>query len=328
MRLVNDILNGERLQLARLLTEIENDTPTGQKALDILFTHTGKAILIGITGAPGTGKSSLANRLAYEYRHPGDGSPPKKVAIVAVDPSSPFSGGALLGDRIRMKDLAGDPDVFIRSMSSRGHQGGLARTTSNLVHVLDAAGFEIILIETVGAGQAEVEIARLSPTTIVVDAPGLGDEIQAIKAGILEIADILVVNKFDQPGAEQTEQYLRAMVEMIASPRHEDDPKGAWVPPIVRTVATNGIGLAELHGEITRHRKYLEMTGGLEDRMRSHFENEIVDRVKERLLDRWRHELSENELSNTLQQVYRREMSPNLAATHLTEAPAKEKCLG
>ncbi len=325
MRLVNGVLNGERLQLARLLTEIENDTPTGQKALDILFTHTGKAILIGITGAPGTGKSSLANRLAYEYRHPGDGSPPKKVAIVAVDPSSPFSGGALLGDRIRMKDLAGDPDVFIRSMSSRGHQGGLARTTSNLVHVLDAAGFEIILIETVGAGQAEVEIARLSPTTIVVDAPGLGDEIQAIKAGILEIADILVVNKFDRPGAEQTEQNLRAMVEMIASPRHEDDSIDAWVPPIVRTVATNGVGLAELHDVITRHRNYLEMTGGLKDRMRSHFESEVVDRVKERLLDRWRQRLTEGELPKILNQVNQRIISPNQAAIYLTEEPEKVK---
>ncbi len=217
MNLAEAVLAGERLALARLLTQVENDTPDGRMALDALFAHTGRATLVGITGAPGTGKSSLVNALARCIRHPADGSLPRKVGIVAVDPSSPFTGGALLGDRVRMRDLAGDPGVFIRSMASRGALGGLARTTAEVVQVLDAAGFDLILIETVGVGQDEVEIARLAHTTLVVEAPGLGDDIQAIKAGILEIADILVVNKADQPGAENTERALRAMLEMGAS---------------------------------------------------------------------------------------------------------------
>ncbi|NIR95546.1 MAG: methylmalonyl Co-A mutase-associated GTPase MeaB, partial [Gammaproteobacteria bacterium] len=192
---IQPILKGDRLALSRLLSQIENDTQTGQEALAELFLHGGKAQLIGITGAPGTGKSSLVNQIAYHYRHPENGRDPVRVAVVAVDPSSPFSGGAVLGDRIRMNALTGDKDVFIRSMASRGSLGGLARTTAGVVQAFDAAGYQIILIETVGAGQAEVDIARLAHTTIVVEAPGLGDDIQAIKAGILEIADILVVNK-------------------------------------------------------------------------------------------------------------------------------------
>jgi len=171
---IQEVLSGNRLALSRLLSQIENDTQHGQEALAELFPHSGNAYLIGVTGAPGTGKSSLVNQVAYHYRHPSNGSHPLKVAVVAVDPSSPFSGGAVLGDRIRMGALTGDPGVFIRSMASRGSLGGLAKTTAGVVQALDAAGFEIILIETVGAGQAEVDIARLAHTTIVIEAPGLG----------------------------------------------------------------------------------------------------------------------------------------------------------
>ncbi|HMV29011.1 MAG TPA: methylmalonyl Co-A mutase-associated GTPase MeaB, partial [Anaerolineales bacterium] len=190
------ILNGDRLALARMLTQVENNSPEGPIVLMELFPHTGKAHLIGVTGAPGTGKSSLVNQLALHYRKKED----KRVAIVAIDPSSPFTGGAVLGDRVRMRDLSGDPNVFIRSMASRGSLGGLAQATANVVQVFDAAGFDVVIVETVGAGQSEVDIARLAHTTLVVEAPGLGDDIQAIKAGILEIADILVVNKGDRPG--------------------------------------------------------------------------------------------------------------------------------
>ncbi len=181
MTLATGVLEGNRLALARLLTHIENDTAEGRAALGEIFPHTGRAHLIGVTGAPGTGKSSLVNQLARLIRDPGGGQVPQRVAVIAVDPSSPFTGGAILGDRVRMRDLAGDAGVFIRSMASRGSLGGLAATTSGMVQVLDAAGFEIILVETVGAGQAEVDIARLAHTTLVVEAPGLGDEIQAIK---------------------------------------------------------------------------------------------------------------------------------------------------
>ncbi len=201
MDLAADVLSGDRLALTRLLTLVENNAPEGQTALETLFPHTGRAHLVGVTGAPGTGKSSLVNRLAAHYRKRMNGDPAGRVAVVAVDPSSPFTGGAIMGDRIRMRELAGDPGVFIRSMASRGALGGLARTTAGLVKVFDAAGYELIFVETVGAGQVEVDIARLAHTTLVVDAPGLGDDIQAIKAGIIEIADILVVNKYDLPGA-------------------------------------------------------------------------------------------------------------------------------
>ena len=195
--------------------------PEGREALDKIYPHTGRAHLIGITGAPGTGKSSLVNRLAFYYRNPPENQTPKRVAVVAVDPSSPFTGGAVLGDRVRMRDLAGDPGVFIRSMASRGSLGGLANATAGMVQAFDAAGYDLILIETVGAGQAEVEIARLAHTTLVIEAPGLGDDIQAIKAGILEIADILVINKADRPGVEVTERALKGMLS-LAHPNPKD----------------------------------------------------------------------------------------------------------
>src|SRR6266540_583180 len=262
MSLKESILEGNRLALARLLTQVENDSAEGRTALAELFPHTGGAHLIGVTGAPGTGKSSLVNQLALHYRRNED----KKIAIIAVDPSSPFTGGAVLGDRVRMRDLSGDNGIFIRSMASRGAVGGLARTTASIAQVFDAAGFDIVIIETVGAGQSEVEVARLAHTTIVVEAPGLGDEIQAIKAGILEIADVLVINKADRPGVENTERALRSSLE-LAHPtkrvfRHHGQAmtmstptvdETIWIPPINKTVATESKGIAEVAESIARH---------------------------------------------------------------------------
>ena len=295
MNLAEAVLAGERLALARLMTQVENDTSEGRAALDALFAYTGRAILVGITGAPGTGKSSLVNQLARCIRHPADGSQPRRIGIVAVDPSSPFTGGALLGDRVRMRDLAGDPGVFIRSMASRGTLGGLARTTAEVVQVLDAAGFELILIETVGVGQDEVDIARLAHTTLVVEAPGLGDDIQAIKAGILEIADILVVNKADHPGAENTERALRAMLEMGAARRHNEADQTedeTWQTPVIKTIATLGEGIAELVAEINRHAAYLKASGEWQRREDHRLRNELDLLVQERLVERWRSQLS------------------------------------
>ena len=250
-------LGGNRLALARALTLVENDHVDGRTILSEVFAYTGRAQLIGVTGSPGSGKSSLVNQLAHYYRQPHEDCPPRRIAIVAVDPSSPFTGGAILGDRIRMRDLAGDAGVFIRSMASRGSLGGLAAATSGVVQVFDAAGFDIILIETLGVGQAEVDIARLAHTTLVIEAPGMGDDIQAIKAGILEIADILVINKADHPGVKNTEKALRGMLDLGRTARGAEE----WIPPIQRTVATQGSGIAELAETIQRHRGYLQRTG-------------------------------------------------------------------
>ena len=332
MSIVQQVLEGNRYALSRVLTQIENDTTEGREALAALFPYTGKAHLIGVTGAPGTGKSSLVNRLAYFYRHPPEGEP-KTVAIVAVDPSSPFTGGAILGDRIRMRDLTGDRGVFIRSMASRGALGGLARATAGVVQALDAAGFEVIFIETVGAGQAEVDIARLAHTTLVVEAPGLGDDVQAIKAGILEIADILVVNKADRPGAISTE---RALIEMLklAHPSREmvshhgqmmkvEIPAGGendseeWVPPVIKTVATENKGIDELAAAIAKHREFLQKTGEWEARDRLRLSTEVEDLLGETLLRRWQKNMPERKYREVLEQVFARRLAPAEAVESL-----------
>jgi LAO/AO transport system kinase len=324
------VLDGNRLALSRLLSQIENDTPHGRQALSELFTHTGKAKLIGVTGAPGTGKSSLVNQLAYHFRHPQDGTKPKTVAVVAVDPSSPFSGGAVLGDRIRMNALTGDPGVFIRSMASRGSLGGLATTTAGVVQAFDAAGFEIILIETVGAGQAEVDIARLAHTTLVVEAPGLGDDIQAIKAGILEIADILVVNKADRPGIEQTERALKNMLQLAHPTRRiftnhckvevdeaELAAEPIWETPVVRTIASDGTGVDELLSLFYAHREYLENTGELQRRECARLANEVHRRVESALMEDWWDSLTTVEYQAVIAKVVAREISPHQALAYL-----------
>ncbi len=317
MSLAQEVLVGNRVALARLLTAIENDTPAGREALRALFAHTGRAHLIGVTGAPGTGKSSLVNQLARYYRHPPNGEP-RRVAVVAVDPSSPFTGGALLGDRIRMRDLAGDPGVFIRSMASRGALGGLARATTGVVQALDAAGYQIILIETVGTGQAEVDIARLAHTTLVVEAPGLGDDIQAIKAGILEIADILVVNKADLPGAEVTERVLREALRLATL------QPGDWQPPVLKTIATQGEGIDNLAAAIARHREHLQQTGSWEQRERLRLQAELEHLLQDALIQRWRRHLPEAQYQTTLERVLRREISPWDAVDTLLEGFCEE----
>lgn len=330
---VDQILAGDRLALSRLLSEIENDTPAGRELLSELFVHTGNAHLVGITGAPGTGKSSLVNRLAHHYRHPPEGQVPKRVAVVAVDPSSPFSGGAVLGDRIRMQDLAGDPGVFIRSMAARGSLGGLAVSTSGVVQAFDAAGFEIVLIETVGAGQAEVDIARLADTTVVVDAPGLGDDIQAIKAGILEIADILVVNKADRPGSEHTRRVLQTMLQM-AQPRpaeyHHNQPETAlaptteptsqestWLPPVQSTVALDGTGILQLAASIQEHRNYLKKSGELYRREQERLRKELDKLLQAALVKRWQEAVSAQKYQKVVDQVVARQLSPRQAVQAL-----------
>ncbi len=314
-----------RLGLARRISEVENGTPAGRKALELSFVHAGKAFLIGVTGAPGTGKSSLVNQLAQYLRKEKH----LTVAIVAVDPSSPFTGGAILGDRVRMRDLAGDDGVFIRSMASRGALGGLAIASAGVVQVLDAAGFKVILIETVGAGQSEVEIARLAHTTLVVEAPGFGDDIQAIKAGILEIADILVLNKADLPGVESTERALKANLELgypmgiNGKAGHQQpvagetaDPHG-WQPPVIKTVAIRAAGIDELVAAIFTHRDYMKDSGVLASRNRERLKVEFEQLLKFRLLHNWQQNHSPAEIDRVLHKVYDRTCSPEQAVEQL-----------
>ncbi|MCX6056256.1 MAG: methylmalonyl Co-A mutase-associated GTPase MeaB [Chloroflexi bacterium] len=326
MNNVDSILDGNRLALSRLLTEVENETSAGSKALDQLFTRSGKAHLIGVTGAPGTGKSSLVNRVAQLIRRE------KKltIAIVAIDPSSPFTGGAILGDRVRMRDLSGDPGVFIRSMASRGELGGLARATAGVVQVLDAAGFDLIMIETVGAGQSEVDIARLAHTTLVVESPGMGDDIQAIKAGILEIADILVINKADRPGVDNTERALRANLELGYSrgthgksghgsfTEKSDNQSGEWIPPVIKTVATEETGIPEVIRAINDHRVYLKETGLHLLRDRERLQNEFEHLLRFSLMENWKNSCVPSRVSAVMEEVFLRKRSPGNAVEELS----------
>jgi LAO/AO transport system kinase len=270
--LVDAAVDGDRPALARLISLIEAGGESATDALALLHPHTGSAFVLGVTGAPGAGKSTLVDRLLTVARAAGD------VAVVAVDPSSPFTGGAILGDRVRMQDHVGDEGVFIRSMASRGHLGGIAAATPKAVTTLDAAGFPLVIIETVGVGQAEVEVAGSADTTVVVVNPRWGDSIQAAKAGLLETGDIFVVNKADLPGADEA---VADLVQMLAMGATSD-----WTPPVVKTVATEGEGVTELWEAIGRHRSHLEITGRMSEirleRLRRQFHEAMVTEARDR----------------------------------------------
>jgi LAO/AO transport system kinase len=271
--LVERALAGDRVATAKLLSLVEQGGAGARAVVSRLHPHTGRAWSVGITGAPGAGKSTLTDELVMCMRDED-----LDVGVLAVDPSSPFSGGAILGDRVRMQRHSTDPAVFIRSMASRGHLGGLALATPQAVRVLDAVGKEWVIVETVGVGQVEVEIASQADTTIVVVNPGWGDEVQAAKAGLLEIADIFVVNKADRPGADVTVSDLAGMLEL--------GRRKSWQPPIVRTIATTGDGLAELWDDIGAHREFLESSGAVVERRRERLADEIRGLIAERLLER------------------------------------------
>jgi LAO/AO transport system kinase len=297
---------GEARAVARLISLVEDESPLLREVMAALAPHTGHAQVIGITGSPGVGKSTSTNALVGELR-----KQEKRVGVLAVDPSSPFSGGALLGDRVRMQDHALDRDVYIRSMASRGHLGGLSWTTPQALRVLDAAGCDVILIETVGVGQSEVEIAGLADTTMVLLAPGMGDGIQAAKAGILEIGDVYVVNKADRDGADQVRRDLRAMLQL------GERPEGAWRPPIVKTVAQKGEGLDEVVAEIDRHHAWLTASGELEKRRTRRARDEIEAIAVTALRKRWGDVHGRSELDELAAAVVAGDGDPYTAADTL-----------
>ena len=308
---VERVLAGDVRTAARLMRQVEDDPVGARPALASLYPHTGRARVIGVTGNPGTGKSTLVSKLVTRYRQAG-----MRVGVVAVDPSSPFSGGAILGDRIRMMDHAADPDVFIRSCSTRGALGGVSQATEDIARIMDAFGCGVILIETVGVGQAEVEIARLAETVIVVLTPGYGDDIQALKAGVLEIADIFVVNKSDQPGADAVVRQLSALWDL--RPNQDD---ATWEPPVLRTNAVAGEGIEELSLGIEEHGSVVRAGTGVSSRARRRLENTLLRLVREELTrELLRAELAPGRLEAVLDAIERREQDPYTAAGTVVDA--------
>jgi LAO/AO transport system kinase len=271
---VEQVRAGDVRAMSRAITAIENHQPEAEELLRLLFPYTGRAYLTGITGAPGTGKSTLADRLAAHYRKQQE-----QVGVIAVDPTSPYSGGAILGDRIRMQGHAGDSGMFIRSMATRGFLGGLARATAEVALLLDAAGKRQVLIETVGVGQDEIDIVRLADCVLVVMVPGLGDDIQGMKAGLMEIGDIFVLNKADRQGADRLEQELLAMLSMVM-------PRDGWNPPVVRTVATENKGIDALAGMIGKFQKHFEATGERQRKHIEHWKKRLLELLESRLLEK------------------------------------------
>ncbi|MFQ5819737.1 MAG: methylmalonyl Co-A mutase-associated GTPase MeaB [Candidatus Heimdallarchaeota archaeon] len=295
--LVTKSLKGNRRAIGKLITLVENNAARSSEIMKLIHPHTGHAHIVGITGAPGSGKSTLVGQLAHEYRRQD-----KTIGIVAVDPTSPFTGGALLGDRVRMQDLSTDRGVFIRSLASRGALGGLSRATDNVIKILDAVGKDVILVETVGAGQSEIEIMNIAYTVVIVTGPGQGDEIQTLKAGILEIGHIFVANKADLQGIEELVSNLQEMLRYAG---------GDWKPPIVKTIALDGTGVGDLLEAIERHSSYLKTSDLLSKRQREKSETELERLVLARLKDQiFNDPTNKDELEKLIDQITNRELDP------------------
>lgn len=307
--LVEDARAGRARAVGRLLSLVEEESPALRRAITLIAPHTGCAHVIGMTGAPGVGKSTSTSAVVTELRRRG-----RRVAVLAIDPSSPFSGGALLGDRVRMGDHATDPGVFIRSMASRGHLGGLSWATPQAVRVLDVAGFDVVIVETVGVGQSEVEVAGAADTTVVLLAPGMGDGIQAAKAGILEIGDVYVVNKSDREGAAQVRRDLRSMLALSHGAGGPQASEEAWRPPVLGTTATSGEGVAEVVDALEAHLAWSRTSGALERRRRGRARDEIESIALTTLRRRWAGLADRRGLEELAEKVVARELDPYAAA--------------
>ncbi len=300
---------GEPRAISRAITAIENSDPRAEDLLRELFPSTGRAYLIGVTGAPGTGKSTLVDKLAAHYRAQG-----KTVGIIAVDPTSPYTGGAVLGDRIRMQGHAGDSGTFIRSMATRGFFGGLARATADAVLVLDAAGKQVVLVETVGVGQDEIDVVQLAECTLVLVVPGFGDDVQSMKAGLMEVADIFVLNKAEREGADRLEQQLHAMLEL--APHRHDGARG-WTPPVVRTTAIEGKGIGELAEEIEKFRERREQSGEQREKIQHYWKQRLVLLLEGQVLARALGGDGQRLLESLASEVAQRRKNPYTAVREL-----------
>jgi len=301
------VLAGDHRSIAKAITLIENNVPEAQKLISLIYPYTGKAHIIGLTGPGGSGKSTLIEKMVREYRKRN-----KTVGVIAVDPTSPFTGGAFLGDRIRMQELSTDQGVFIRSMATRNYLGGIAKATRDAVKILDAAGKNVVIVETVGAGQSEVEIIKVAQTIVVIHAPGLGDEIQAIKAGLMEIADIFIVNKADRENAEKAVMDIKAMLQL-------NNKEKEWKLPVLKTVAITGEGVPQLIEKIEEHKRFLEKEGGSK-KMLFKVEAELTEAIKEKATNLLIEELKkEGKFEELLQKILEKKIDPSSAAEKLLQ---------
>jgi LAO/AO transport system kinase len=296
--LVGLLRSGDARALARVISTVENRAPGWSELLKALFPHTGKARVIGLTGAPGAGKSTLVDQLAKHYRKEN-----RTIGIIAVDPTSPYTGGAILGDRIRMQDHYSDPGIYIRSMATRGSLGGLARATADAATVLDASGRDLVMIETVGVGQDEIDIVRLADVTVVILVPGMGDDVQTIKAGIMEIADIFVINKSDREGAERVEREIRALQSLAT--RHDK-----WTPPIVKTVASDGAGTAELAESIADYEAYLKKENLLLKKNVENWQERLIEMLRDAMLEKARAQMDDGNLERYAAEIAEHKRDP------------------